>query len=207
MSEDGVSVEAALLGHQVHDFREEERVALGLLVDAGDELASRLAPGRRREVGAHLRFLEAVENHTLESALAIELGERLGERMGARQLGVAVGADDEQAHVRELAREVLEKQQRRLVRPVDVVEHDHQRRALGGGAQEAGVGVEEPELRRTRRRQPAALRLLSEDARQLREQANQLTARALQHLGERGDVVSAPPRPPDLHPWPVGRRA
>ena len=70
--------------------------------------------------------------------------------VGAREVGVAVGADDEDAHPRQLAGEVLEQEERRLVGPVEVVEHDDQAACVGrGGADEGRVGVEEPELGRS----------------------------------------------------------
>lgn len=47
-----------------------------------------------------------------------------GERMRARELGVAVGGDDEHAEAGQLASEVLKERQRRLVRPVQIVQDD-----------------------------------------------------------------------------------
>ena len=66
--------------------------------------------------------------------------------MAAVEVGVAVGAEHEDARPPQLAREVREQLQRGAVRPVQVVEHDHQRHALGDPAQEARHRVEEPEL-------------------------------------------------------------
>ena len=67
--------------------------------------------------------------------------------MGARELALAVGADDEQRGGPRRADEVREEEQRALVGPVQVVEREHGRRA---GAQRGVDGLEEAPARALR---------------------------------------------------------
>ena len=72
---------------QPHDLADEERVALGLLVDRRDELAStaisrRVSSMYSRDVGS----LRPAERDPARHRLARELGERRGERV-ARAVG------------------------------------------------------------------------------------------------------------------------
>ena len=66
--------------------------------------------------------------------------------MGADEVGVAIGGDDEHVHVGEFAGDELEQLQRRLVGPVQVVEHHDPGAFAALGTHELGVGVEEQEL-------------------------------------------------------------
>jgi hypothetical protein len=120
--------------------------------------------GRRRNAGRHLDVArhvvapESAEEVAARHRLARETAERLEQRMLARHLDVAVGADHEQAGRAHLASEELEEKERRLVRPVHVVEHEDERLADRRGLEEGGDAVEEPEARllgleRRRRRQ------------------------------------------------------
>ena len=117
-------------------------------VDRADELGRRRDAARRLDEAADVLPARGRAASTpLEEPLAGELGERLRERVPARELHVAVGADEEQAHARELARDELEQAQRSLVGPVQVVEHEHERLRPRGALQEGGERVEEAEAR------------------------------------------------------------
>ncbi len=91
--------------------------------DRGGEVAA--AP--RVEQRSHVRLPEPAQADPLVPARAPERGQDLGERVALLDLDVAVRGDEEDASVLDLAREELEQQQRRLVRPVEVVEDQHQR--------------------------------------------------------------------------------
>ena len=84
---------------------------------------------------------QAAERKRSRDRLASQLGERRRERIREGRIDVAVGADDQQAAVAELAGHEPEEQERGLVRRVQVVEHQHQRprgrHALQEGGQES----------------------------------------------------------------------
>ena len=63
------------------------------------------------------------------------------------RLGVAVGGDREDRQVGQPARDELERQQRRRLGPVQVVEDDDKRPALGDAREQARERVEEQEAR------------------------------------------------------------
>ena len=63
--------------------------------------------------------------------------------MAARELDVAVGADEQQRASGKLARDELEQEQRSLVRPVQVVQDEHERPGATRSLQEARDRVEE----------------------------------------------------------------
>ena len=83
---------------------------------------------------------EAAEHEP--AARVAEIGQRRGELGVAPRLAGAVGGDGEDARAVEAAREELEQAHRGHVGGVQVVEHDHDRPARRGGADEGGRGVE-----------------------------------------------------------------
>ena len=118
------------------DLGDEERVALGLAVDrVGEELGRFLAADRLDEVLDARRASD-------RAARSVRRAARVATRRSCRRAGAAVeidvsiGADDRDPLVAEVAREVLEHEQRRLVGPVQVVEHDHDRVLARGVAEE-----------------------------------------------------------------------
>ena len=62
--------------------------------------------------------------------------------MLAGEVGFSIGADDQRMHAIAARNDVLQEQKRRLVRPVQVIEHEHQRLVARGPAQEADDGSE-----------------------------------------------------------------
>jgi hypothetical protein len=119
--------EAPLSVEQPHHLGDEERVALGLGVDRRHELARR--PGRRRELDVlgDVVLAQAVQRDLARVRFARELGQGRRQRVAEGRIDVAVGADDQQAAARDLARHEAQQQQRRLVGGVDVVEDDDER--------------------------------------------------------------------------------
>ena len=59
------------------------------------------------------------------SRLAAQHGQRVGERVATIEVDVAIRPEDQETVAVEVAGEVLQEQQRRLVGPVQVVEHEH----------------------------------------------------------------------------------
>ncbi len=125
--------EHAGLGEMAEHLTHEERVAFGLGVQGPGEIEPGLlevvARGHRHEAG-DLVAVEAVQVESLDPGLAAEVGERVRERMAAIEVRVAIRAEHQQPHRRRRTQEVAEQHERRLVGPVDVVEHQHDR--LGG---------------------------------------------------------------------------
>jgi len=78
------------------------------------------------------------------------------------ELPVAIRADDQQPLLRREAHDVAQHRDRAAVSPVEVVEHQHERRPHRRGEEELRDGVEQPEAllvrlqRRQARRCPAA---------------------------------------------------
>ena len=106
----------------------------------------------------------------------------------------------------ELAGHELQQQQRRLVRRVQVVEHQHERLRVRDALQERGQGVEQPEARalglgRRRRRQ------VGDDVAQLRQQLGEVRRPGPELRPQRGGLGRADVGAQRLHPRPVGGRA
>ena len=127
---------------------DEERVALGLAVKRVREMRRWRAP---EPFGDHRRDLppvQASQPQPLDGPLAVQVREHRSQRLA--QLRIAVGADDEHAFCLDRAHDVRQEQGGRLVRPVEVLEHQHDRprsrriREQRGGALEQ---AEPPALR------------------------------------------------------------
>jgi hypothetical protein len=135
-----------------------------------------------------------------------EAAKRSGELVARVRLDVAVGGDRQQRHVGQRARNELEREQRRGVGPVQVVEHDDLRSALGDRSEQARERVEEPEARlvgvQRGRRRGHGQRLG-----QLRQQAHEPGRAVSEQRAQARDVLVASDRADDLHPRPVGGRA
>ena len=125
--------------------------------------------------------------------------------MVAAELDVAIGAEHQQAARGELPGGEAEQEERGLVGPVEVVEHDHQWAVACGGEQQAGHGVEEAEagLLAVGTRRRLDVELLGD----LGDQLGDL-GRPAAELPRQCDGVRVPGVGADrLHPRPVGRCA
>ena len=92
--------------------------------------------------------IEAAQQHPLDARLAPQVSQQLGERMRAREIGLAVGAEQEQRRRPRRAREMAQQDQRRLVGPVQIVEQDQHEGAARGVREQRIDGLEEaPALR------------------------------------------------------------
>ena len=128
-----------------HDLLDEERVAVGLAVQRAHE---RLRGGRGGQLGHELRHLalrQAGELQPAQRALAAQVADQLVQRVAVGDLALAVGADEQRPPRRGRAHEVAQQLQRRPVGPVQVVEHEHDRRLRADLADQRGHGVEEAE--------------------------------------------------------------
>ncbi len=132
--------------HQVaQHLAHEERVALGLGVHRSGQLhrggLERMAGGRLHERG-DAAAVEADQVQPADPGLPAEIAEGLGQRVGPVEVGVPVGGQDEHPQRGDRPQEVAEQEQRRLVGPVEVVEHQDHRVGLRRGRQQVGDGLE-----------------------------------------------------------------
>ena len=131
--------------------------------------------------------------------------------MIAPDLDVAIGQHDQQVRRRDLRRDMLQQQQRRLVRPVEVVERHDRRLPRRGIRQERGHGLEQPELRvgalglrsRWRWRQPQVANQLGQPLKHAHELRHVLLddLAVLRPVDDRGE------RAHGRQPWPVRERS
>ena len=126
-----------------HDLLDEEWVALGLAVQGGDEVGRGLGAEGGDELG-DLAAREPVQRHVREHRVAAQRGDQLRERVAVVELGVAVGAEEHRAPRLRRPDQVAQHLQRRAVCPLQVVEHEQQRRAGGDLREQRGQGVEQP---------------------------------------------------------------
>jgi hypothetical protein len=204
-------VQASLRGEQLHELVDEERVARARLVHRRDEpRRDRLALAAAQPACARLCqqpdlvATQALERQPRRSAgQSAERGREIGPRV---RLGVAVGGDRQQRDVGQRASDKLQRQQRRGIGPVQVVEDDDEGALLGDRRQQRDERVEEPEARLVGV-ELGGLGGRAERPRQLGQQARD-PGRALAERDAQCLRVGAPPdRAPDLHPGPVRRCA
>ena len=206
-----VVVQAPLRGQQLDELVDEERVAGARVVHGLHEprrharrvAVVEAARARGRQAG-DVVAAEAFERQP--RGRAGEAAERRGQVVAGVRLGVAVGRDREDREIGQRAPEELEREHRRDVGPVQVVEHDDERAALGDGREQAGDRVEEAKARlvgvevRRHRGRP-------ERAGELGQQAGDPRSAGAEPGAQPGGVLAARERAGDLHPRPVRRRA
>ncbi len=204
-------VQPALRGEQLHELVDEERVAGAGVMDRRDEprcdlvvLATAEAAGAHGGEPAHLVAVQPLQGQA--RGRAREAAERRREIRAGVRLGVAVGGDRQQRHVGQGARDELERQQRRRVGPVQVVEDDDERLVLGGGRQQRREGVEEPEAGLVGV-QVGGLRWGAQRLAELGQQAGDPRRARTERVAQLRRVTAAGQGAADLHPRPVGRRA
>ena len=192
------------LGREQPDhLLDEQRVALGAVVDRRGQGLGRIDLGREREEAGDVVLGQPAQRQPPRGVVPGELGQRRPQRVIAAQVDLAVGTHDQDPRVRDRAGEELEEQQRRRVGRLEVVEHQHERRGAGRVAQKRRRRVEEPKPRalgfqRGRRRQVGHdLAQLGEHLCDDRGARAQLRAHRL-----RADVPQVGAQ--RLHPRPVG---
>ena len=143
---------AARIGEVVHDLLDEERVAVGHLLQLLDERRGARPASERRDERARLGGVEACEVEPLEHSLAAQGGQQRRELVAP--LVCARGGDEQRALGGGGAHQVADQLERREVGRVQVVEHDQQRRVARELEQQRADRVEQA--------QPPALRLAGE---------------------------------------------
>ena len=127
---DRLALEPVLGGEQTHGLRDEQGVSCRAAVERVDQLWRRRRPCQpdvRVDVGAR----QALESHPRQPAFAEQLTGRLYERVIGRCLGIAVRPQEHEPTVLDRAGQELEKQERRRVGRMQVVEDDQQRMIVG----------------------------------------------------------------------------
>jgi hypothetical protein len=128
--------------------------------------------------------------------------ERRGERVAQRRIDVAVRTYHEQARITDLACHESQEQQRRLVRGVQIVEHQDNRACVAGAPQEFAGGVEQPEAR-ARLLRGRGLRQSREQLAQLGQELSQIHSTGAELRCQHVAVGRANVAPQRLHPRPV----
>ena len=128
-------------------------------------------PGRHLDEAPDFGFAQAPQRHV--PGAARQPAEDLGHRRLVPRLDLAIGADGEDAGVRQLVGDELEQAQRRQVGPVQIVEQRSAAvRCVAACARNVGGGVEQAQAGRfgiQRRRQRRARQRLAQLGHDLRE--------------------------------------
>ena len=122
------------LDERAPQLADEERVAVGEVADRLCELRRAGADVTARGAADELRYVvarKAGEPQPHDVVGSAQVGERLGERSRHVGLGVAEGAEQQQARAPGGARQVAQEQQRRGVGPVPVLDHEQHRPVAG----------------------------------------------------------------------------
>ncbi|HEX5520445.1 MAG TPA: hypothetical protein VFX29_02070, partial [Longimicrobiaceae bacterium] len=96
-------------------------------MDRRDKRRIGLAAGAHARESRHVRPRETAQRETLEGDVALEIRERVGECTRAVQIDVAIAPHYEQPPLCGRAQDVAEQEERRLVRPLQVVHQQHER--------------------------------------------------------------------------------
>jgi hypothetical protein len=135
------------LGQVAHHLVDEERIPLSLAMHGLGECESTAeqgVPGPRLEELDHLVLRQALKDDAFDAGLPDEIHERRRKWLVDVEVDVAIGADDQQWHSREPPHDVEEQLHRRLVRPLQVIDDEEDRRPLGGRREQRRHALEEP---------------------------------------------------------------
>ncbi len=124
-----VGVRAAL--HRAEDLLHEEGVALRALVDLVHEPRARRRAEDGLELLRDLRAPEAPELDALHCPYALPAGDQRPQRMAAVQLVGAEADHQEHAIGAQRTHEQGHEVERRLIRPVQILDHEHERAVRG----------------------------------------------------------------------------
>jgi len=141
-----VVLDAALRAAQ--DLRDEERVAARFTREGPGELAplpARRAAGSLVDEPLDRSCVESAEGQVEHSTATPGVLEGRGQEIGMRDLGGPVGDEHERPWRLGRRQDVLQEHERRLVGPVQVVEHEQERRG-GGGRRENGANRSEEDV-------------------------------------------------------------
>jgi hypothetical protein len=131
--------------HEPDQLGGEERVALGALLDRGGHVGVDRPAGRDFDQLGRRRVRQAAQEDPAGPRRPRQRRQCLHHAVVASHLELADGAHQEHRAVDELARNEGEQLQRRGVRPLQVVEHEHQLLVVRGLGDEARDRVEQLE--------------------------------------------------------------
>ena len=139
--------QSATLDARGDELLGEERVALGALVDRRDQARPGRMPQDRVELAGNIATVEPSQLDPLDAGLPVGLGEPEQQRVAAREL-VAPERDQQQQALRlGVADEEREELPRRVVRPVQVLDGEHDRSVGGEPPQQVEEGLVHPAAR------------------------------------------------------------
>ncbi len=118
------------LGQMPQHFADEERIAVGLAIHRVGQPDRRVVEGvtgGRLHERDHVGVVEPGQLDAANTLLAAQGRQRLQERMRARQLAIPIGPEHEEPHRLIRRHDVTQQLQARLVRPLQVIEHQHDR--------------------------------------------------------------------------------
>ena len=135
------------LRQMADDLAHEERIALRLGVDGPSQnhgvISVELVTGRLLHEGDDARGVESGEREALHAARTPEVGHHLHKGMVVVELGIPIGAEDEEAlRIRGL-HDMPQQEESGLGRPLQVVEDQEDRVVSRDCSQPGGHGVEE----------------------------------------------------------------
>jgi hypothetical protein len=196
--------EPALGGQEPDHLGDVEGVPRRRLVDGGGQPRRDVPSRRHAGERGHLLPAQAGQADPLAGRLPPQLGQEAAQRVPAADLDVPVRAEGEDATLAQPAGEELQEEQRRDVRPVEVVEDDDQGLRGGGGAQEGVDAVEEPEAGLGRGEGRGSRGRGRQAGRDLGHHLGHHPRAGAQLGPQRGRVAPAGVGAQDLHPGPVG---
>ena len=127
-------LQAAAHRERAGELLDAERHALRAVVERTHQRRRRRRGQQRRQQLAGAVEVERGERDLLQLAAATQLVPQPAQRVVARQAVRAVGADHEHGQLGERGRQRAQQRERRLVRPLEVVEHDDRGPELLEGA-------------------------------------------------------------------------
>jgi hypothetical protein len=119
----------------------DERVAAGTLHELLHDRRLRRSPQDRLGLGGHLFGSKPVELQDLDGRHAGQLGDPWQQRVPPVELVAAIGEHDRPGPAA-AAHQIADEVEGRRVRPVEVLDHDHERALSGGPLEERPDGVE-----------------------------------------------------------------
>ena len=207
MQRDGAAQATLPVGEVPDHLLDEEGVALGLVVQRGQEAVVRGPAAERGDERAGLAHVEPSERELLQRAFAAQSGEQAGERL----VGLRVAHRGHEQHPLRRGRphEVADELERGVVGPVQIVEHHEQRRRAGDLGQQRGQRVEEPQAARVGLPGPQRLAAdlgLGRRRSDLREDDPEIGGAPAEARGHGRERRAAGPPAQQLHDGLVGRR-
>ncbi len=193
-----------LLDEQAHDLGDEQRVALGLSIDRLDQSGRSCHSRDQLDEASHVGLCQAPHEDALEELLAGQLSKRLGEGVASGDVDVAIRADHQQPGIGQVAGQELQQQQRRAVRPVQILQNEHQRLVAGSILEKGGNRVKQPKTRLVRfqsRRRPQVGDALAE----VRDNLGDIGRACAQFRSKLSWISILDVRAHCLDPWPIGR--